>query len=136
MPTTSQLVRKGRKPKARRGNSVALQQNPQKRGTVTRVMVINPKKPNSANRHCVRVKLSNKKEVTALVPGRGMGGIQEHSNVLVRGGRTPDLPGVRYKVIRGTLDARGADDERSQEKGSNGTPRKTSRSKYGVKRAK
>lgn len=97
-------------------------------------MVINPKKPNSANRHCVRVRLSNGKEITALVPGRGMGAIQEHSNVLVRGGRTPDLPGVRYKVIRGALDAHGADLEIREPRWENGAPRRTARSKYGVRR--
>lgn len=99
-------------------------------GTVLRVMVINPKKPNSANRHCARVRLSNGQEVNALVPGKGMN-IQEHSRVLIRGGRTPDLPGVRYKVVRGTRDCSGAEPEQY---GNGKVERRTSRSKYGVRK--
>lgn len=129
MPTVNQMVRKGRKAKKKFSKSPALQGNPQLRGTVLRVMVINPKKPNSANRHCCRVRLSNGKEVNALVPGRGMN-IQEHSNVLLRGGRTPDLPGVRYKVIRGAYDCAGAAPEHG------GVERAQSRSKYGVRKRK
>lgn len=129
LPTTNQLVRKGRGKAKKRSKSPALKGNPQQRATVLRVMVINPKKPNSANRHCARVRLSNGTEVSALVPGRGMN-IQEHSNVLIRGGRTPDLPGVRYKVVRGAYDCSGADPE------AGGVVRNQSRSKYGVRRHK
>lgn len=129
MPTTNQLVRKGRKKKQTFSKSPALKGNPQLRGTVLRTMVINPKKPNSANRHCCRVRLSNGNVVNALVPGRGMN-IQEHSSVLLRGGRTPDLPGVRYKVVRGALDCSGADPEAGDVK------RNQSRSKYGVRKHK
>lgn len=125
MATVQQLVRKGRKAKVNKSNSPALKGNPQLRGTVIRVMVINPKKPNSANRHCARVKLSTGQEVSCLIPGRGMN-IQEHSNVLVRGGRTPDLPGVRYKIILGNRDAGGAQPEVGN------VARQNSRSKYGV----
>lgn len=133
MPTTNQLVRKGRKKVKALSKSPALQGNPQKRGTVIRTYVANPKKPNSANRTCVRVRLSNGKEVNAYFPGKGMN-IQEHSQVLIRGGRVPDLPGVRYKVIRGTYDAQGAFPE-SEGKGTL-VERSNGRSKYGVRRKK
>lgn len=109
---------------------------PMARGTVTRVMVINPKKPNSANRHCCRVQLVNGNEVTAYVTGRGMGSINVHSNVLLIGGRVPDLPGVRYKVVRGALDAHGVDGEVPLTHGGDPVQRKNSRSKYGVKKKK
>ena len=127
MATINQLVRKGRKKKKSKSKSPALKGNPQARGVVTRTFVRNPKKPNSANRTCCRVKLVNGFEVTAYVPGKGMD-IQEHSLVLLRGGRTPDLPGVRYKVIRGNRDSHGVDPEYG------GVKRKNSRSKYGVKK--
>ena len=130
MATINQLVRKGRKTKKDKSKSPALNGNPQQRGTVIRVMVLNPKKPNSANRHCCRVRLSNGNEVNALIPGQGMN-IQEHSQVLIRGGRTPDLPGVRYKVVRGNRDCSGA--EPSQDKDGK-VPRNQGRSKYGVRK--
>ncbi len=123
MPTINQLVRKGRKPVEKRGKAPALKANPQKRGVCLIVRTMPPKKPNSALRKVARVRLTNGVEVTAYIPGIGHNLI-EHSVVLVRGGRVKDLPGVRYHIVRGTLDAAGTKD------------RKTSRSKYGAKRPK
>ena len=123
MPTTNQLVRKKRKPKLKKSKAVALQSNPQRRGVCTRVWTVTPKKPNSALRKVARVRLTNGIEVTAYIPGEGHN-LQEHSIVLVRGGRVKDLPGVRYHIIRGTLDTQGVQD------------RKQARSKYGAKRPK
>ena len=121
MPTISQLVRQGRKKVAKKDKAPALEGNPQKRGVCTRVYTTTPKKPNSALRKVARVRLTNGYEVTAYIPGEGHN-LQEHSIVLIRGGRVKDLPGVRYHIIRGTLDAAGVSD------------RKQSRSKYGAKR--
>ena len=121
MPTINQLIRKGRQSSAKRTKAPALQSCPQKRGVCTRVMTMTPKKPNSALRKIARVRLSNGIEVTAYIPGIGHN-LQEHSVVLVRGGRVPDLPGVRYHIVRGTLDLQGV----------NG--RKQGRSKYGAKK--
>ena len=121
MPTISQLVRKGRRAISKKSKSPALQKNPQKRGVCTRVYTTTPKKPNSALRKVARVRLEIGYEVTAYIPGEGHN-LQEHSIVLIRGGRVKDLPGVRYHIIRGTLDASGVND------------RKQSRSKYGAKR--
>lgn len=129
MPTVNQMVRKGRKTKKRFSKAPALKGNPQQRGTVLRTFIVKPKKPNSAERHCCRVRLSNGLVVNAYVPGRGMN-IQEHSNVLIKGGRVPDLPGVRYKVVRGAYDCSGADPEHG------GVERRNGRSKYGVRRPK
>ena len=137
MPTISQLVRHGRKPKIEKVKAPALRKNwnslrqrqvpipgaPQKRGVCLQVRTMTPKKPNSALRKIARVRLSNGKEVTAYIPGEEHN-LQEHSIVLVRGGRVRDLPGVRYHIVRGTLDALGVDG------------RKRSRSKYGTKRGK
>ena len=123
MPTINQLVRKGRKKTKKGTKSPALQSCPQKRGVCTRVYTTTPKKPNSALRKVARVRLTNGIEVTSYIPGIGHN-LQEHSIVLIRGGRVKDLPGVRYHVIRGTLDASGVDDRRQ------------SRSKYGAKRPK
>ena len=123
MPTINQLVRRGRSHKVYRSKSPALQSNPFKRGVCLQVKTMTPKKPNSALRKIARVRLSNGIEVTAYIPGEGHN-LQEHSIVLVRGGRVPDLPGVRYHVVRGTLDAAGVDD------------RRRGRSKYGTKRPK
>ena len=123
MPTIQQLVRKGRKPKVSKTKAPALRGNPQQRGVCTRVYTTTPKKPNSALRKVARVKLSNGTEVTAYIPGEGHN-LQEHSVVLIRGGRVRDLPGVRYHVLRGVLDTQGVKD------------RKQSRSKYGAKRPK
>ena len=123
MPTISQLVRKGRKRVEKKNKSPALQGNPQKRGVCTRVYTVTPKKPNSALRKVARVRLTNGIEVTTYIPGVGHN-LQEHSIVLIRGGRVKDLPGVRYHVIRGTLDAAGVNDRRQ------------ARSKYGAKRPK
>ena len=123
MPTLSQLVRKGRKRLSNRTKSPALRGAPQKRGVCTRVYTTTPKKPNSALRKVARVRLTNGIEVTCYIPGEGHN-LQEHSIVLIRGGRVKDLPGVRYHVIRGTLDASGVDG------------RNQSRSKYGTKRKK
>ncbi len=123
MPTLSQLVRKGRKRVANRTKSPALRGAPQKRGVCTRVYTSTPKKPNSALRKVARVRLTNGIEVTCYIPGEGHN-LQEHSIVLIRGGRVKDLPGVRYHVIRGTLDASGVDG------------RNQGRSKYGTKRKK
>ena len=123
MPTISQLIRKGRKVQKNRSSAPALKNCPQKRGVCTRVYTATPKKPNSALRKIARVRLSNGIEVTAYIPGEGHN-LQEHSIVLVRGGRVKDLPAVRYHIVRGALDTIGVDD------------RKKSRSKYGVKRPK
>lgn len=123
MPTINQLVRKGRKKLSKKKKTPALQGNPLRRGVCIRVYTTTPKKPNSALRKVARVRLTNGHEVTAYIPGIGHN-LQEHSIVLVRGGRVKDLPGVRYKVIRGTLDAAGVDDRRS------------GRSRYGAKRPK
>ena len=123
MPTINQLVRKGRTSLKNKTKSPALEGCPQKRGTCTRVMTVTPKKPNSALRKVARVRLSNGIEVTAYIPGIGHN-LQEHSVVLIRGGRVKDLPGVRYHIIRGSKDTRGVAD------------RKRSRSKYGAKKPK
>jgi small subunit ribosomal protein S12 len=123
MPTISQLVRKGRKVVQKKNKSPALQSNPQKRGVCTRVYTTTPKKPNSALRKVARVRLTNGYEVTSYIGGEGHN-LQEHSIVLIRGGRVKDLPGVRYHTIRGTLDASGV------------TKRRQGRSKYGAKRPK
>jgi small subunit ribosomal protein S12 len=111
MPTINQLVRKGRKKIANTTKSLALQQNPQKRGVCTRVYTQTPKKPNSALRRVARVRLTNKIEVTAYIPGEGHN-LQEHSSVLIRGGRVKDLPGVRYHIIRNKLDTQGVKDRK------------------------
>ncbi|MDD3823470.1 MAG: 30S ribosomal protein S12 [Sphaerochaetaceae bacterium] len=123
MPTINQLIRKGRTTKANKTKSPALQGCPQKRGVCTRVMTVTPKKPNSALRKVARVRLSNGIEVTAYIPGVGHN-LQEHSVVLMRGGRVKDLPGVRYHIVRGAKDTLGVND------------RKRSRSKYGAKKPK
>ena len=123
MPTFSQLVRLGRKPPRYKTASPALEQSPQKRGVCIRVYTQTPKKPNSALRKVARVRLTNGMEVTTYIPGVGHN-LQEHSIVLIRGGRVKDLPGVRYHVIRGTLDSAGVGDRRQ------------GRSKYGAKRPK
>jgi small subunit ribosomal protein S12 len=121
MPTINQLVRHGRETETVKSKSPALQGGPQRRGVCTRVYTTTPKKPNSALRKVARVRISGGIEVTAYIPGEGHN-LQEHSVVLVRGGRVKDLPGVRYKVVRGTLDAAGVSD------------RKKARSQYGVKK--
>ena len=121
MPTIQQLVRKGRKKLKSKSKSPALDSCPQKRGVCTRVYTTTPKKPNSAMRKVARVRLSHGKEVNAYIPGEGHN-LQEHSIVLIRGGRVKDLPGVRYHVIRGTLDTGGVDDRTQR------------RSKYGAKK--
>ena len=121
MPTVNQLVRRGRKAPQAKTKTPALAGSPQKRGVATRVMTQTPKKPNSALRKVARVRLTNGAEVGVYIPGEGHN-LQEHSVVLVRGGRVKDLPGVRYKVVRGTLDAAGVSD------------RKKARSQYGVKK--
>jgi small subunit ribosomal protein S12 len=123
MPTINQLVRKGRKQVKKRSKSPVLDACPHKRGVCLQVKTMTPKKPNSALRKVARVRLSNRKEITAYIPGEGHN-LQEHSIVLVRGGRVRDLPGVRYHILRGTLDATGVDD------------RHQGRSKYGTKRPK
>lgn len=123
MPTISQLIRKGRKTIMSKSTTPALKGSPQKRGVCTRVYTSTPKKPNSALRKVARVRLTNQMEVTAYIPGEGHN-LQEHSIVLIRGGRVKDLPGVRYHVIRGTMDTSGV------------TDRTQSRSKYGTKRPK
>jgi len=123
MPTISQLIRHRRSLKIKRSKSPALTSCPQRRGVCLQVKTMTPKKPNSALRKIARVRLSNKVEVTSYIPGEGHN-LQEHSIVLVRGGRVKDLPGVRYHIVRGTLDTSGVAD------------RKKSRSKYGAKRAK
>ncbi|MCB0284255.1 MAG: 30S ribosomal protein S12 [Calditrichaeota bacterium] len=123
MPTINQLIRKGRKSILKKNKAPALGACPQKRGVCTRVYTTTPKKPNSALRKVARVRLTNAIEVTAYIPGEGHN-LQEHSIVLIRGGRVKDLPGVRYHIVRGTLDTTGVQD------------RKQSRSKYGTKRPK
>ena len=123
MPTIQQVVRKGRKSKPTKGKTPALKGSPQRRGVCTRVYTHTPKKPNSALRKVARVRLTSGIEVTAYIPGEGHN-LQEHSIVLVRGGRVKDLPGVRYKVIRGSLDASGV------------SARRQARSRYGAKKEK
>lgn len=123
MPTMNQLVRQGRKRQHKKKSTPALSSCPQKRGVCTRVYTATPKKPNSALRKVARVRLTNGIEVTAYIPGEGHN-IQEHSIVLIRGGRVKDIPGVRYHIIRGILDTSGV------------TARRQSRSKYGAKRPK
>jgi len=121
VPTVQQLIRQGRQPKPKKTKTLGLAGSPQRRGVCTRVYTVTPKKPNSALRKVARVRLSSQMEITAYIPGEGHN-LQEHSIVLVRGGRVRDLPGVRYKVIRGALDAAGVDG------------RKQSRSRYGSKK--
>jgi small subunit ribosomal protein S12 len=123
MPTINQLVRNKRKKQVNKSKSVALQKNPQKRGVCRRVWTVTPKKPNSALRKVARVRLTNGYEVTAYIPGIGHN-LQEHSIVLIRGGRVKDLPGVRYHVVRGVLDTAGTENRRQ------------GRSKYGTRRPK
>lgn len=123
MPTINQLVRKGREVVTSKSKAPALDACPQKRGVCTRVYTTTPKKPNSALRKVARVRLTNHIEVTAYIPGEGHN-LQEHSIVMIRGGRVKDLPGVRYHIIRGTLDTAGVED------------RKKARSKYGAKKPK
>ena len=123
MPTINQLVRKGRRAVKYKSKAPAMGGSPQKRGVCTRVYTTTPKKPNSALRKVARVRLSHGIEVTAYIPGEGHN-LQEHSIVMIRGGRVKDLPGVRYHIIRGTLDTAGVNE------------RKQGRSKYGAKRAK
>ncbi|MHA1558265.1 MAG: 30S ribosomal protein S12 [Alphaproteobacteria bacterium] len=123
MPTINQLIRKPRVPKAAKNKVPALEECPQKRGVCVRVFTTAPKKPNSALRKVARVRLTNGYEVTAYIPGEGHN-LQEHSSILIRGGRVKDLPGVRYHIIRGTLDSQGVKD------------RKQGRSKYGAKKPK
>ena len=123
MPTINQLIRKGRGSKSYRNTVPALQASPQKRGVCTRVYTTTPKKPNSALRKVARVRLTNQMEVISYIPGEGHN-LQEHSVVLIRGGRVKDLPGVRYHILRGVLDTQGVKD------------RKQSRSLYGAKRPK
>jgi len=123
VPTINQLVRKGRRPERTKTASPALKSCPQKRGVCTRVYTTTPKKPNSALRKVARVRLTNGIEVTSYVPGEGHN-LQEHSIVLIRGGRVKDLPGVRYHIVRGALDSSGVD------------ARRQGRSKYGAKKPK
>ena len=123
MPTVNQLIRKPRGTKPKRNKVPALQQCPQKRAVCTRVYTTTPKKPNSALRKVAKVRLTNQREVISYIPGEGHN-LQEHSVVLIRGGRVKDLPGVRYHIIRGVLDTQGVKDRRQ------------SRSKYGAKRPK
>jgi len=123
MPTYNQLIRKGRTPQVKKKKNADLEGNPQKRGVCTRVYTTTPKKPNSALRKVARIRMTNGREATCYIPGIGHN-LQEHSVVLVRGGRVKDLPGVRYKIIRGALDTQGVD------------KRKQSRSRYGAKRPK
>ena len=123
MPTISQLVRKGRKKPKSKTTAPALQRCPQRRGVCTRVYTVTPKKPNSALRKVARVRLTNGMEITTYIPGVGHN-LQEHSVVLIRGGRVKDIPGVRYHIVRGTLDTLGVQDRRK------------GRSKYGAKRPK
>ena len=123
MPTIQQLVRKGRSNAKKKSKSIALNSCPQKRGVCVRVYTTTPKKPNSAMRKVARVRLTNDKEVNAYIPGEGHN-LQEHSIVLVRGGRVKDLPGVRYHIVRGALDTSGVDDRTQR------------RSKYGTKKPK
>ena len=131
MPTINQLIRQGRHDAAWKTKAPAMAKCPQKRGVCTRVYTTTPKKPNSALRKVCRVRLTNGMEVTSYIPGEGHN-LQEHSVVLIRGGRVKDLPGVRYHVVRGTLDASGASGPSSTNKAN----RNRKRSKYGVKRPK
>ena len=131
MPTINQLVKKGRTPVSYKSKAPALQSNPFRRGVCVQVMTRTPKKPNSALRKVAKVKLTNGFEVIAYIPGENHN-LQEHSIVLVRGGRVKDLPGVRYHIVRGTLDSLGA----SGPSNSNKVTRNVSRSKYGVKKPK
>ncbi|MFB6232605.1 MAG: 30S ribosomal protein S12 [Salinibacter sp.] len=121
MPTTQQLIRKGREAEEEKSDAPALEGSPQRRGVCTRVYTTTPKKPNSALRKVARVRLTNGNEVTAYIPGEGHN-LQEHSIVLVRGGRVKDLPGVKYHIVRGALDTAGVEDRRQ------------GRSKYGTKK--
>ena len=123
MPTVNQLIRNPRKPQVKRNKVPAMQARPQKRGVCTRVYTTTPKKPNSALRKVARIRLTNGYEVTGYIPGEGHN-LQEHSVVMIRGGRVKDLPGVRYHIIRGLLDTQGIGDRRQR------------RSKYGAKRPK
>ena len=123
MPTIAQLLRKSRVPKKKKTKSPALKRCPQRRGVCIQVRTMTPKKPNSALRKVARVRLTNREEVTSYIPGEGHN-LQEHSVVLVRGGRVKDLPGVRYHIVRGTLDTLGVEDRRQ------------GRSKYGAKKPK
>jgi len=123
VPTIQQLVRKGRESKTTKSKTPALKGAPQRRGVCTRVFTTTPKKPNSALRKVARVRLTNGIEVTAYIPGEGHN-LQEHSQVMIRGGRVKDLPGVRYHIIRGTMDSQGVEGRRQR------------RSKYGAKRPK
>lgn len=123
MPTIRQLIKKGRRSAVKKSKSRALDKCPQRRGVCLQVKAMTPKKPNSALRKVARVRLTNGQEVSAYIPGEGHN-LQEHSMVLVRGGRVKDLPGVRYHIVRGTLDSLGVDD------------RKRGRSKYGAKKPK
>jgi len=123
MPTIQQLVRKGRQDKAQKNSTLALKGSPQRRGVCTRVYTTTPKKPNSALRKVAKVRLTNGYEVVSYIPGEGHN-LQEHSVVLIRGGRVKDLPGVRYHILRGVLDTQGVKDRRQR------------RSKYGAKRPK
>jgi small subunit ribosomal protein S12 len=123
MPTIQQLVKKGRKSQIEKSSSPALESSPQKRGVCVRVYTTTPKKPNSAMRKVARVRLTNQKEVNAYIPGEGHN-LQEHSIVLIRGGRVKDLPGVRYHIVRGALDTMGVEGRMQR------------RSKYGTKRPK
>ena len=123
MPTINQLIRNGRKAVKKKSTAPALKGCPQKRGVCTRVYATTPKKPNSALRKVARVRLTNGMEVTSYIPGEGHN-LQEHNSVLIRGGRVKDLPGVRYHIIRGTLDSQGVNDRRQ------------GRSKYGAKKPK
>ena len=129
MPTINQLVRKKRRTQRTFSKAPVLERCPQKRGVCLQVKTMTPKKPNSALRKVARVRLSNGKEITAYIPGVDHN-LQEHSIVLVRGGRVRDLPGVRYHIIRGALDCAGVENDKD------GRPRNRSRSKYGVKRRK
>lgn len=123
MPTIQQLVREGRETQKKKNKAPALKGSPQRRGVCTRVFTVTPRKPNSALRKVARVRLTNQLEVTSYIPGEGHN-LQEHSVVLIRGGRVKDLPGVRYHIIRGVLDTQGVSDRRQR------------RSKYGAKRPK
>ena len=129
MPTINQLVRKGRKKPIKTRKSRALNKCPQRRGVCLQVKTATPKKPNSALRKIARVRLTNNAEITAYIPGVGHN-LQEHSLVLVRGGRVKDLPGVRYHIVRGALDCMGVESDKE------GRPRNRGRSKYGVKKPK
>ena len=139
MPTINQLIRKGRVPQKAKSKVPAMEQNPQKRGVCTRVYTTTPKKPNSALRKVARVRLKNGMEVTVYIPGVGHN-LQEHSQVMIRGGRVKDLPGVRYHLIRGILDATGDMGGTASVKDEGGKKRHmgrwVSRSKYGVKKPK